>query len=408
LIDIDQSKAAMQIRIRFPFSLRGIPLGSRAEKYIHATYDHACDVTEIDPSEAPVVLTTRHGYLQEDWDTKFNSYEGKRTEVPIAPRERNVPFDVRKFQGKHYALFCRTDQAEERFLYRGRPAGGDHFDYHEDGIVKTGTPVRQHPLALLSSEISQGRSSSVGDGKRTGFQWVTWIDDTFPPFHTWRHTLSDYRADDLAEAEAIYAALASRVLVIGNDIWLECGLPCLKVKFVDKAYIFHDLMPLLPSDWLRDQHFPMDRFDAAMEYATRYAERKDVVDLRFPMEVDPGSDFAFDHGEYRIWRQAQMLAIHCKTCIQSGSKGKLATTDEERSVIEAAYDEAVKFNPALGTIGRPDEYIYDVTKLASRFDRKWFPGFAWGGFDKPIRKRFLAETLEMCDNRPIHIFRLGT
>jgi hypothetical protein len=398
----------MQIQIRFPFSLRGIPGGSRAEKYIHATYDLSCEVTEVNPSEAPVVLTTRQGYLQEDWDTKFSAYESKRTEVPITPTERNVPFDIRKFQGKHFTFLCRKDQAEGRFLYRGRPAGGDHYDYHEDGIAKIGTPVRQHPLALLYSEISQGRSSSVGDGKRNGFQWVTWIDDTFPPFHTWRDTVSDYRADDLAEAEAAYAAIASRVLVIGTDIWLECGVPCLKVKFVDRAYIFHDLMPTMPSDWLLDQYFPLDRFDAAMQYATRYAEGKDVVDLRFPVEVDPGTDFTFDHEEYRAWRQAQKLAIHCKTCVQSGNKGKLATTDAERSVVDAAYGEAVKFNPAFRTIGRPDDYIHDVTKLASRFDRKWFPGFAWGGFDKPLRRRFIAETLEMFDNRPVHIFRLGT
>jgi hypothetical protein len=179
------------------------------------------------------------------------------------------------------------------------------------------------------------------------------------------------------------------------------------VKFVDKAYIFHDLMPTMPSDSMLDQYFPLDCFDAAMQYATRYAEGKYVVDLRCPVEVDPGSDFAFDHEEYRAWRQAQMLAIHCKTCVQSGNKGKLATTDSERSVVDAAYAEAVKFNPAFRTIGRPEDYICDVTKLASRFDRKWFPGFAWGGFDKPIRKRFLAETLEMFDNRPVHIFRLG-
>ncbi|MCS4088557.1 hypothetical protein [Rhizobium sp. BK176] len=398
----------MQIQIRFPFSLRGVPYGCRAEKYIHATYDLSCDVTQVHPSEAPVVLTTRHGYLQEDWDTKFGYYENSRTESPIATTERTVPFDIRKFEGKHYTFFCRKDQAEERFLYHGRPAGGDHYDYHEDGIAKIGTPVRQHPLALLYSEISQGRSSSVGDGKRSGFQWVTWIDDTFPPFHTWRHTLSAYRADDLAGAEAAYAALASRVLVVGNEIWLECGLPCLKVSFVDKAYIFHDLMPTMPSDTMLDQFFPLDRFDAAMQYATRYVEGKDVVDLRCPVEVDRASDFAFDHESYRAWRQAQMLAIHCKTCVLSGSKGKLATTDAERSMVDAAYDEAVKFNPAFRTIGRPEDYIYDVTNLASRFDRKWFPGFAWGGFEKPLRKRFLAETLEMFDNRPVHIFRLGT
>ncbi|MBY3432762.1 hypothetical protein HFN89_01050 [Rhizobium laguerreae] len=77
----------MQMKIRFPFSLRGIPIGTRTEKYIHASYDLSCQVAEVDPSEAPVVATTRHGYLQDDWETKFNSYEGKRTEVPIVPME---------------------------------------------------------------------------------------------------------------------------------------------------------------------------------------------------------------------------------------------------------------------------------------------------------------------------------
>jgi hypothetical protein len=323
-------------------------------------------------------------------------------------RERQSPFEVRTLNGRYFTYFCRIDEAKERFLYQGRPAGGDVVDYHADTIATTGTPMRKHPLACTYDAMSQSAGySMVGNGKRDGFRWVTWINDTFPPFHTWKQSLSTYRADDIEEAEAAFGGLANRVIAIGDEIWLETGMPCIKVTTVDNAYVFHDIRPDLPTDWMFDQYFPLDRGDEALQYAARFADGKEIDDLRLPVEIDADADFAFDHEEYRAWRQAQMLAIHCKKCVVSGNKGKLATTDDERGLIETAYLEAAKFNPVVGTKGRPEDHIYEVTALASRFDRKWFPGFAWGGSDKRLRKRFLAETLEMFDNRPVHIFRLG-
>jgi hypothetical protein len=397
----------MQIQIRYPFSLRGVPAGSRSEKYIFASYDHTHDVPSIHAAEAPVVLTARYAYKHGDWHTRFSLFELERKETPIFPVERSVPFEVRKFKARYFTYFCQVDEVKQRLLHTPRKAGSDVVDYIADTITTISKPMRSNPLASFCNEVRNSHGFVVGNGKRDGFQWVTWIDDTFPSFHLWVDSLSAYRIEDVIEAEDEYRALSSKLILIGDEAWLEAGLPCINVRSSDKIYVFHDLMTNIPSSSMLDQYFPLERDDDALEYAARYADGKEVVDLRLPLDTARKDDFTFDYEEYRIWRQAQMLAVHCEKCVRSGSKGKLATTATERSQIAAAYEEAAKFKPIFNTKGRPEEYLYELTSLASRFDRKWLPGFAYGGGDKPIRKRFLAETLEMFDNRPIHLYRLN-
>jgi hypothetical protein len=402
----------VKIKIRYPFSLRGIPEGKRSEKYIHASYDFPFDVPVVDQAETQIVLTSHRAYADAEWHDQFNSATCG-TERPIA-HKRHKPFEVTVYHGRMYTYCCPLFELETRLLCGPRKAGDYDYIYSTDTISTTGRPTETNPLLSLYEKYTDIHPYMLRDAKRAGFQWVTWINDTFPPFDTWRDTLLEYRLEDVVDAEATYSALSKKLIIIGDNAWIECGTPCIVVSKVDapaqaqgRFVIHHDFISCRPRHNMIDQEFSLDQGEAALNYAARYADGNEVVDLRLTLEVTEDHCITFDHEQNRFWRQAQMLAIHCATCTASGGRGKLATSEHEKEVIAKALAEAVKFTAVTGTVGEPEAYLPELTDLAQRFDRKWFPGFAWGGKDKPIRKRFLDETVEMFLNRPIHLFKLS-
>lgn len=404
----------MKINIRYPFSLRGIPEGKRSEKYIYASYDFPHDVSVVDPSETQVVLTSHQAYTHADFREQFSGKAAGWGKPPVA-QERSKPFEVRKYNGRLYKYCCPLSEMETRLQDGPHVAGTYDNSYFEDTLSTVGHPAWANPMLGLHNLCKTNHRFMLRDEKRAGFQWVTWIDETFPPFDSWRQTMREYRLQDIVDAEAKYQALSSKLIVIGDEAWLETGQPCIVVSSLEsdeeqpqkRTLIHHDFLSPQPRLEMVDQEFPLDKAEAAADYADRYAEGNEIVDLRLPLDVPSASEFAFDHEQNRFWRLAQVLAIHCATCVASGGRGKLATSETEKEVIAKALAEAVKFDAIMGTVGEPEAYLPELTVLAQRFDRKWFPGFAWGGRDKPLRKRFLEETVEMFLNRPINLFKLS-
>lgn len=394
----------MQIQIRFPFSLRGTLIGDRTEKYIHASYDISQDLPVVASCDAPVVLTSRSSYVQKEWRSRFVNFDTEVDGALPLPTARELPYQVRKVGERFFVFACRTDQVVERFLYQGRPAGGEDFDYLEETLIQTKVPTRKHPLAWSYSRSLVRTTLNVGDGKREGFKYVTWIERTFPPFQTWSDKVSKYRAEDVSEAEEAYRKLSSRLLVIGDTVWVAAGVPCIAVQVGEVVSVFHDHLPEIPSDALRDQYFPMDRPEEALEYAASQARNRKIIDMRLPFEDVCHQELSFDHQALRVWRQAQTFAIYCEYAIKSDKKDRLVVTDEERLLVGRAYEEARKFSSVSGTNGEPEKYIHELTDLAKRFARNRFPGFDWEKSGKRSRNRFLAETLEMFDDRPINVF----
>lgn len=399
----------MIIDIRYPFSIRGVFKTGRAEKYIHATYIHHYDLPFIDENETEVVLTSEYAYPLDARTRMFDWGD------PASLTKRASKFVLRKHAGKFYRRYCAVSDVAERVGYRPRDPLGEHkFPFPYDALDTEGLMTNFAWFFETDALLDPVHAYMARDNKRDAFRWVTWIDNTFPPFHQWEHTLSTYRAEDLNEQRQAYEQISNRIVAIGEDIWIECDGPRILVETIHsdhgdllRTYLRHTIPNRLPLGSLRDQHFSLECGDEALDYARRYAEPHcEIVDLRQPLDIVDENEVSFDHRHERVWRQAQLCAVHCHQLGLNGKGKKLATTDAEKETILAAMAEADKFSLAFETRGEPEKYVRELTDMALRFDRKWFPGFEWGGRDKTLRKKFLAETIRMYDDRPINLYDL--
>lgn len=400
----------MIIDIRYPFSIRGVFKTGRAEKYIAATYIHHYDLPFINENETEVVLTSDYGYPLDARTRMFDWGD------PASLTKRANDFVLRKHAGKFYRRYCAVSDVAERVTYRPRDPINDHeYTFPSDALDTEGVMTNFAAFFETNALLYPIHAYMGRDKKRAAFQWVTWIDRTFPPFHEWEHTLSTYREEDLDEKRRVYERISKRVVAIGEDIWIECEGPRILVQTIPsdnderrRTYLRHTIPHLRPLLAMRDQYFSLECGDEALDYARRYAEPDcEIVDLRQPLDMADDTVLSFDHRRERVWRQAQLFAVHCHQLGLNGKGKKLATTDAEKETILAAMAEAAKFSLAFKTRGEPEKYVRELTEMASRFDRKWFPGFEWGGRDKPFRKKFLAETIRMYDDRPINLYDLG-
>jgi hypothetical protein len=212
-----------------------------------------------------------------------------------------------------------------------------------------------------------------------------------------------------------YKTVADRLMVIGDDVWIEVRNPCIAVAtvsdeasndFVDisTTYIYHGVLPDLVTNDVSRRWFNLDQGEEALDCARRSSPSgSKVIDLRLPIECDP-KEFAFDAVGERLWHVGYALALHCKEVAKNIPR---KFSDHERSIIEEAYGEACKTNCVLRQRGNPESAILSLMPLSERTNFRstlMTMGVPW----EPWRRaRLHDEVLNLLDNRVIDIYRLG-
>ncbi|MBY3432773.1 hypothetical protein HFN89_01105 [Rhizobium laguerreae] len=237
-----------------------------------------------------------------------------------------------------------------------------------------------------------------------------------PPFHEWLVDIDSYDQDELDELVRHYNAIADRLLVIGNDVWIEIRSPCIAVVTlaerqlndflpeIEKTFIYHGVLPDMVSNDVTRRWFSLDQGEEALDYARRFSSSgSEVVDLRLPIECEQ-SDFAFDVDGERLWHVAYALALHCK---DSAKHVPRKFDDDERVTIDEAYLQATKTNCVLRHRGTPENSILKLLPLSERINYRrslmtlGIPSEPWK------RARLHNEVLDLLDNGEIDIYRLG-
>lgn len=405
----------MKVDITFPFRVHGIMAGKRAERLVCASYVYAHELKVVDPAETTVVLVAKSAYDS----TKLGNMHYRVGQIgAVRPR----PFELRGWNRRLFSRFCPVAELASRC---GLGEDRNFCDYGlvHDTISMTGHATPHMRLyKLLDNHFSIADLYLSRSKRRDARDARLWVGDSEeqnldrPPFQEWFSELKSYDATDMEDMRRHYKAIADRLLVIGEDVWIEVRNPCIAVATMAeddahfnwsacaRTYIYHGFLPDLVSNHASVAWFNLDQEEEALAFAQRWSPPgREVVDLRLPIECDP-RDFAFDAVGERLWHLGYTLALHCKDAARRSPR---KFSEYEHPLIEKAYEEACKTNGVLQLRGAPEADILRLLPMSDRTSHRSSLMTVGLPEEKWRRKRLHDEVIDLLDNRVIDIYRLG-
>ncbi len=397
----------MKIEISLPFLTRGKPKRCNSERFIYVSMPVTADVPVVAERDTEVAFETYERYhLFTDPDTNEDSME----KVQDA-------WEMRAYDGRLYRkLFDASAVKDSAF----------HIAFDD-----TTAPKAEDPGASISTGLGYYGTNPLASAIRRQIEWdleKTSVNDsnvvtawpggqgniardrarTATEFPLIAPSTEDIDAELVEISHRRIETQIDKLLVIGDDLWVESRPPSWRVSVVgnhvtiDLATVIEGFDPVLYR-----RHFPIDRLDEARAYARQCATTRPSEDIEYTVSeyvVDYEAHLPelmdFDADGEELSRLGYALAFESMRYGRRNHGWWGNTAEGLKGSLSAAYEETMATDYLRGQAGDVAQYIEDLCTVWKRFNRPagWCEiGPARGRFGDMLIKRVRA----LAENAPI-------
>lgn len=399
----------MKIDISLPFLTKGQPKRCNSIRDIYVTMPITVDVPEIARDETEVAFKT-HGR-----EVVFSNPDTGRNEIAKVQAE----YEIRAYEGRLYRKRVGIDQLKNTafnvaFDTWTEPRQEDvgtaiSVDSEYNGVNPLAAPLRRQiewdleKTSLYNSNVVVAWPTASGLAGRARVRAAA-------EFPTLAPTIQHLNGELCELSHRRIEKQASKLLVIGEELWVESRPPAWRVRVVenwvtiDLAVVIEGFDPILSR-----RHFPLDRLDDAKAYAKLCAKKRAAEPDEYTISeclVDYDAYIpellAFDADAEELARIGYALAAECMRYGRDNNVWMQSLSEELRGSLFAAHAATMETDLILGQVGDVAPYVHDLCAVWRSFNRPLYyceVGPARARFGDMMMKRVRA----LAENAPISI-----
>lgn len=397
----------MKIEISLPFLTKGKPKRCNSERFIYVSMPVVAEIAEIAAKDTEVAFETYE---------RFHLCFDPRTNAEGIQKGQDA-WEMRAYGGRLYRKLFKTSEVKHAELYIA-------FD-------DTTEPKSEDPGASISIGFGNYGTNPLASAIRRQIEWdlekisvsdsnvvTAWPGGQGNTARSRARTATEFPliapTTDKIDAELVEISQQrietqiGKLLVIGDDLWVESRPPSWRVSVMDKNIII-DLATAIEGfdPILSRRHFSIDRLDEARAYARQCATPRPAEETEYTVseyvvdyEACLPELLQFDADGEELSRLGYALAFESMRYGRRNHGWLNNVAAGLKETLSAAYDETMATDYLRGHMGDVSQYVEDLCVLWKMFHRPagWCEiGPARGRFGDMLIKR--ARTL--AENAPI-------
>jgi hypothetical protein len=368
------------------------------------------------------VVADIHEVAEHDTEVAFETYERFHMFADPVTNEHLMekvqdPFEMRAYDGRLYRKLFETSAVEN---------SGFHIAF-DDATA----PKAEDPGAAISTGFGYYGTNPLASAIRRQIEWdleKTSLSDsnvvtawpsgrrekareqarTTTEFPAIMYSIENLDAELMELSQQRIEKQIAKLLVIGDELWVESRPPSWRVEVVENAVTLDLAIAIEGFDpILSRRHFPIDRLQDAQAYARLCATPRPSEDRQYTVteyvveyEALVSELLNFDADAEELSRISYALAFESMRYARRNHGWMANTHPTMQNILRSAYEATLATDYVRGQLVDIEEQVEDICNIWKRFNRP----AAWCEIG-PVRGRFgdmlMKRAHELAENAPI-------